>query len=242
MTNTQNPADDGIVTASNVIVPAYLEKYYWWAYARPWAIKFWERDWLIDLILWFHYKRLRGEALAAFGDALDGKTLQMSCAYGALTPMLHKKITASGGSLDVVDVVIHQLRNLKRKIPNADNLRLFNMDATAMSLLPDQTYDRVLMFFLPHELPKEAKEKAFNEAFRVAKPGGTILVVEFSKPKWWHPLRYIYLPFLRFLEPFAPQIWKNDDIGAWVPKPFVDKLVSRKKIFGDYYQILMFKA
>ncbi|MFA5040949.1 MAG: rhodoquinone biosynthesis methyltransferase RquA [Bdellovibrionales bacterium] len=222
-------------------VPDYVEKPYWWAYVRPWAIKFWEREWLINLILWFHYKKLRDAALAAFGNKLPGSTLQLSCAYGALTPRMYEKIAASGGNLDVCDVVRAQLQNLNRKLPKPNRVRLLNMDATAL-YLPNATYDRVLMFFLPHELPREFREKAFDEAFRVVKPGGTILTVEFSQPKWWHPLRYIYLPFLAFLEPFAPDIWKHDDVTAWLPKRFADRIVSRQKIFGDYYQVLMFRA
>jgi len=230
-----------IIIAPHVKVPDYVEDNYWWAYVRPWAIKFWEREWLIDLILWFHYRKLRDAALAAFGDNLPGRTLQLSCAYGALTPRMYERIEASGGSLDVVDVVKPQLENLGRKLPKPNRVRLLNMDATALTM-PNATYDRVLMFFLPHELPREFREKAFAEAFRVVKFGGTVLVVEFSKPAWWHPLRYIYLPFLAFLEPFAPDIWKHEDIAAWVPKPYVDRLVSRRKIFGGYYQVLMFRA
>jgi len=179
--------------------------------------------------------------LAAFGDNLFGKTIQLSCAYGALTPRIYEKIDAANGSLDVVDVVKPQLENLYRKLPKPNRVRLLNMDATALPL-PDATYDRVLMFFLPHELPKEYRKKAFDEAFRIVKPGGTVLTVEFSKPKWWHPLRYIYLPFLAFLEPFASDIWNHDDVTAWLDKKYADKIVTRKKIFGDYYQILTFKA
>ncbi len=238
---TLQAGDCEIITSEGVIIPEYLEKTYWWAYVRPWAIKFWEREWLIDLILWFHYRRLRDEALAAFGEQLAGRTIQLSCAYGALTPKLYEKIAKAGGSLDVVDVVRAQLENLKRKLPKPNKVRLLNMDATKLSL-PDATYDRGMLFFLPHELPRPAREKAFDEAFRVVRPGGTILVVEFSQPKWWHPLRYLYLPFLAFLEPFAPDIWKHDDIGAWLPKRFANRVVNRKKIFGGYYQVLTFKV
>ncbi|MDD4616529.1 MAG: rhodoquinone biosynthesis methyltransferase RquA [Alphaproteobacteria bacterium] len=231
--------DCGIIGSTEV--PEYVEKYYFWAYVRPWAIKFWEREWLINLILWFHYKRLRDEALAAWGGNLPGRTIQLSCAYGALTPRIYERVEASGGSLDVVDVARNQLRNLYRKLPRPNKVRLLNMNATALPL-PNETYDRVLMFFLPHELPREERVKAFDEAFRVVKPGGSILTVEFSKPKWWHPLRWIYLPFLQFLEPFAPDIWKHDDVTAWLPKKYADKIAVRKKIFGDYYQIITFKA
>ncbi|MCL2504689.1 MAG: rhodoquinone biosynthesis methyltransferase RquA [Alphaproteobacteria bacterium] len=232
---------DRVQEDANIVVPEYLEKTYWWAYVRPWAVEFWERELFIDIILWFHYKKLRNEALSAFGKDLSGSMLQMSCAYGALTPMFWEKISKDSGKLTVIDVVKHQLANLNRKLPENHSVDLINMNASDLKF-SDEEFDRVMLFFLPHELPKEARDKTLEEALRVAKPGAEIVIVEFSKPKWWHPLRYIYLPFLRFLEPFAPDIWKTDEIKDWVPEKLSDKLIKRKKIFGDYYQILTFKV
>jgi len=221
-------------------IPDYLEKKYWWAYVRPKAVEFWDRELFIDIILWFHYKKLRNEALSAFGKDLSGKMLQMSCAYGALTPMFWENIREDRGDLTVIDVVKHQLANLNRKLPKNHKVKLIQMDASDLKF-KDNEFDRILLFFLPHELPKEIREKTLNEAMRVAKKGSEIVIVEFSKPKWWQPLRYIYLPFLKFLEPFAPDIWNTDEIKDWIPKELESKLINRKKIFGDYYQILTFR-
>ncbi|MCW8400466.1 rhodoquinone biosynthesis methyltransferase RquA [Legionella sp. PATHC038] len=225
----------------DIETPDYLKKTYWWAYVQPWAIKFWDREWLIELILWFNYKRLRDAALAAFGDELAGCTIQLSCTYGTLTPRLYEKIEEFDGSLDVVDVVRPQLENLNHKLSQPNRVRLLNMDASKLDL-PNEGYDRVLLFFLLHELPSDVRERVLDEAFRIVKPGGTVLIVEFSKPKWWHPLRYIYLPFLAILEPFAPDIWNHDDVTAWLPKRHADCLVKRELFFGNYYQVLLFKA
>jgi ubiquinone/menaquinone biosynthesis C-methylase UbiE len=224
-----------------VKIPDYLEKTYWWAYVRPWAVKFWEREWLTNLILLGNYNLLRDETLAAYGDHVPGKTLQISCAYGSMTPHLYDKIAASGGELDVIDVVQPQLDNLNRKLPVAHKARLMRMDSTNLSL-PDAAYDRVMLFFLPHEQPREFRLKSFNEAFRVVKPGGTVIIMEFARPKWWNPIRYFYFPFLAFLEPFAPDIWKHDDVTAWLPKTYADRIVSRKKFFGSVFQLLQIKA
>jgi ubiquinone/menaquinone biosynthesis C-methylase UbiE len=224
-----------------VEIPEYLEKTYWWAYVRPWAIKVFEREWLINLILWFNYSRLRDAALAELGERLPGRTIQLSCAYGAITPHLYARVTALGGTLDVVDVVKGQLENLHRKLPKENKARLINMDVSALSLA-SASYDRVLLFFLPHEQPRAIRERTFDEAFRIVKPGGAVLIVEFSKPRWWHPLRYLWLPFLAHLEPFAPDIWKHEDVKAWLPARFAERIVSRKKLFGGYYQTLLFKA
>jgi hypothetical protein len=33
-------------------VPDYLSRHYWWAYVHPQAVRLFERDWLVNLILW----------------------------------------------------------------------------------------------------------------------------------------------------------------------------------------------
>ena len=37
------------------IVPAYLEETYWWAYVHPNAVSLFERQWLVNLILWGNF-------------------------------------------------------------------------------------------------------------------------------------------------------------------------------------------
>src|ERR1043166_2587512 len=65
-------------------VPHYLTAHYWWAYVHPNAVKVFERQWLVNLILWGNYRRLRDAALAELGDELPGKSLQVACVYGDL--------------------------------------------------------------------------------------------------------------------------------------------------------------
>jgi len=36
-------------------VPDYLNAHYWWAYIHPKAVKLFERQWLVNLILWGNY-------------------------------------------------------------------------------------------------------------------------------------------------------------------------------------------
>ena len=45
-------------------VPEYLNETYWWAYVHPKAVDFFERQWLVNLILWGNFGRLRDAALA----------------------------------------------------------------------------------------------------------------------------------------------------------------------------------
>src|SRR5580704_17301017 len=62
-------------------IPYYLTKHYRWAYVHPTAVKFFERQWLINLILWGNYARLRDSAVAELVEDLSGKTLQVACVY-----------------------------------------------------------------------------------------------------------------------------------------------------------------
>jgi len=221
----------------NITIPWYLERYYWWAYVRPWSIWTFEREWLVNLILWGWYRPLRDAALEALGPSLPGRTLQISCCYGTFTPRLSERVADGGGYLDVLDVSPAQLRNLHQKLPAGAKVQIMHRNADDLRL-PDASYDRVILFFLPHEQPRDVRAKTFAEAHRVLKPGGQILIVEFDKPKWWHPLKYLWLPFLAFLEPFAPDIW-NHNMKDWLPKEWGSYAIQKKTFFGGFYQRLL---
>ena len=97
-------------------VPYYLNAHYWWAYIHPTAVQLFERQWLVNLILWGNYARLRDAVMAEMGDSLPGSTLQVACVYGDLTTRLSARV-AEGGLMDIVDVLPIQLGNLRKKLP-----------------------------------------------------------------------------------------------------------------------------
>ena len=152
-------------------IPHYLNTHYWWAYVHPKGVKVFERGWLVNLILWGNYARLRDAALAELGNRLPGKTLQVACVYGDLTCRLSERSRAGGGALDVVDVLPIQLSNLRRKLPPDAPVRLLRMDSIDLSL-PCGDYDRALIFFLLHEQPSQDRERTLREVFRVVRAGG----------------------------------------------------------------------
>lgn len=223
-------------------IPDYLEEYYWWAYVRPWAVKIFERDWLINLILWGFYPTLRDLVLDVMGPNLFGRTLKVTCCYGQLEPKLATQVQKAGGTLDILDVAPEQLKNSHRKLAALDNDLLgpvvnhIHADACDMPMA-ENSYDRTLIFFLPHEQPEHLRRKMFKEAFRVTKPGGEVYVTEFAKSKWWHPLRFVWYPVLMVLEPFARDIWTNE-ISTYLPHGGLGCEIQKTKVFGDFYQCL----
>jgi ubiquinone/menaquinone biosynthesis C-methylase UbiE len=216
-------------------IPAYLQIHYWWAYIHPTAVKLFERQWLVNLILWGNYAGLSAAASTELGEALPGRTLQVACVYGDLTSHIGRRAAAYGGTLDVIDVLPIQLRNLHEKLPADAPARLMAMDSTRLQL-PDGDYDRALVFFLLHEQPASVRQQTLREVFRVVKPGGKVVIVDYARPHWWNPLRYLWRPVLALLEPFALDLWR-DDIGAWMPSS-IDMQVKSRRLFGGLYQVV----
>jgi ubiquinone/menaquinone biosynthesis C-methylase UbiE len=215
-------------------IPDYLNEVYWWAYVHPKAVRFFEHQWMVNLILWGNYNRLRSAALASMGEKLPGRTLQIACAYGDFPTLLAERVATSGGTLDVVDVLPVQLENLKSKLPAGSPVRLLNMDAGDLHI-EDATYDRAVLFFLLHEEPESYRRRTLAEAFRVVKPGGQIVIVDYAKPHWWNPYRYWFRPFLAWLEPFALDLWRGE-VASWMPEPWKSAPKQRTSYFGGLYQ------
>lgn len=217
---------------AEVAVPAYLAETYWWAYVDPRAVKLFEREWLVNLILWGNFGRLRDAALDALGSPLEGRTLQVACVYGDLTPRLASRI-AQGGRLDVVDVLPVQLQNLASKLPRNSGVQLIHGDSAT---LPQQSasYDRALLFFLLHEQPEEVRRKTIAEALRVVKPGGRLVIVDYHRPRAWNPLYWPMVGVLRTLEPFAMDLWEHE-IAEWLP---AGQGLRKQTFFGGLYQLV----
>ena len=215
-------------------VPYYLKTHYWWAYVHPRAVKLFERQWLTNLILWGNYSRLRDAALGELGERLPGRTLQVACVYGDLTCRLSERAAAGGGTVDVIDVLSIQLDNLRRKLPADAPVRPLRMDSTHLAA-PDARYDRALVFFLLHEQPSHDRERTLSEVMRVVRPGGTIVIVDYAMPRWWHPLRYLWRPLLATLEPFALDLWRRD-VADLLPGARAIRHLRKQSYFGGLYQ------
>ena len=217
-------------------VPAYLQETYWWAYVHPNAVNFFERQWLVNLILWGNFARLRDAALAELGDEVPGRTLQIACVYGNFTEHLAARI-APGGSLDVVDVLPIQLRNLREKLPPSAPVTLHQHDSTALGF-ENASYDQAIVFFLLHEQPAAARKQTLREALRVVKPGGKLVLVDYHLPRPLHPLRYLFRPVLHALEPFALDLWRHE-IVRWLPEGVTPTQMRKETYYGGLYQKLV---
>nr|CRH06342.1 Methyltransferase type 11 [Candidatus Magnetococcus massalia] len=215
-------------------IPSYLQETYWWAYVHPNAVRFFERQWLVNLILWGNFIRLRDAALAEMKPQLSGNSLQVACVYGDFTQRIVADLPQEG-QLDVVDIAPEQLKNLTRKLGDKpDNVALHLQDSSSLQFA-DNSYDTVLLFFLLHEQPEEVRAATVKEAFRVCKPGGKVIFVDYHLPVKSNPFRYLMRPVLQWLEPFAMALWEKE-IRHWFPAEHQPVLISKETYFGGLYQ------
>jgi ubiquinone/menaquinone biosynthesis C-methylase UbiE len=136
--------------------------------------------------------------------------------------------------LDVIDVAPIQLENLRRKIGDRSNVHPAQQDAAALSY-NDGAFDQVIVFFLLHELPEEVRIKTLAEVLRVVAPGGKAVFVDYHRPVWQHPHRYLMRPVLKTLEPFALDLWEKE-ISDWMPAVQSPARIEKTTYFGGLYQ------
>ena len=226
-------AGPGLSGEATVPVPRYLEQTYWWAYLHPRGVRFFERQWLVNLILWGNYRMLRDAALAELESSSAGRVLQVACVYGDFTERLADRV-ATGGRLDVVDVAPVQLDNLRRKIGARAGVGLHHRDSANLGF-PDASYEHVVVFFLLHEQPVHARARTLAEALRVVRPGGKVTFVDYHRPHRSNPFRYLMTPVLSLLEPFALDLWRRE-IVDWLPDTTRFASVAKQTYFGGLYQ------
>lgn len=233
-----HPLDTSLTSAATVpqvpvVVPDYLEKTYWWAYTHPNAVRVFERQWLVNLILWGNFSRLRDLALRDMGQVITGQVLQVACVYGNLTEHIVRRLDPQA-HLSVIDVAPVQIKNLHQKLRDKRQVSILQQDASNMGFM-DASQDTTLVFFLLHEMPVEVRRQTISEALRVTKPGGKIIFVDYHKPVASSPFRYIMVPILTTLEPFAMDLWQHE-ITEWLPPADSYNHIDKHTYFGGLYQ------
>lgn len=243
--------------SSGPAVPEYLQKVYWWAYLHPNAVRIFERQWLVDAILWGNFRRLRDAALEELATTsgcqdgstddsrermspltIQGRTLQVACVYGNFTQLLARRL-APDASLDVVDVAPIQIENLTRKmqeIQSPSNVHISRQNAAHLGFDND-AFSQVILFFLLHEVPGDVRQRSLTESLRVLRPGGKLVIVDYHQPNsWLHPHRYLMPLVLHTLEPFAMDLWRHE-IQEYIPEDVLATVKVRKELFfGGLYQ------
>jgi len=215
-------------------IPDYLQDTYWWAYIHPKSVWFFEREWLVNLILWGNMRRLTNVVLDEMQLKPHSSVLQVACVYGNFSRLLATHLDKSQSRLSIVDVAPVQISNAKKKLAGQNNVSVHHQDSTDMAFA-DGSFEETVVFFLLHEQPQDARRKAVAEAFRVTRPGGRVIFVDYHGPKRSNPMYYVMKPILATLEPFALDLWRQE-FPAFMPADIKPEQLSSQYYFGGLYQ------
>ena len=130
-----------------------------------------------------HWRRVAADAAAPVG----GSILDVAAGTGVLANELSRRGAAEVVALDLSHAMLSagRARMAPRVLPLAgDALRL---------PFPDRTFDAVTIGFGLRNLPDP--EAGLAEFARVTRPGGRLVVLEFSTPTW-EPFRHVYEQYL----------------------------------------------
>lgn len=224
-------------------VPFYLARYYWWAYLWRPAIWFFDHQLIINWILFGQYKTLMHRTLDELSFYENGRLLQLTCVYGALSKHIKKKLRQK--ELFLIDVSTEQLKLCKRKL-DSSALLPGRMNAECLGF-KDDAFSRIILFFLLHELPLDAGKRVLSECIRVLENDGEILITEYGMKPYQHFLYKNRLSryFLTKFEPFLADFWQRDihaqlkELAAKHNKQV--QLISCQDVFSGFYQIKRYR-
>lgn len=223
--------------------PLYLAKHYWWAYLWGPATWFFDHQPIINAILFGQYKKLMNTTMNTLQQRPSGRTLQLTCVYGCLTPTLCDTIEPD--KLHITDVAMVQLKLAQGKIKQNNQLLATRMNAEQLGYA-DNSFDTIILFFLLHEMPHDARLNTLKECMRILKPGGRLLMTEYGElPKNHLLYRFpLFRIVLVTLEPFLGTFWKDNvlEILSSSGKEYNKKvnITSHSPIFNNFYRVSEF--
>jgi len=190
-------------------VPWYLARHYWWAYLWKRSIWFFDHQPIINAILFGNYRKLQAMTLPHLTTNPAHRVLQLTCVYGELTGKLLERLPQG---MFLVDACTAQMQLAQSKTASIWHpLHCVRLNAESLSFA-DNSFDQIIVFFLFHEMPHDARERTIAEIARVLRPGGSIILTEYAPLPEKH-LLYRF-PLTRWiiskLEPFLPDFWLHD--------------------------------
>ncbi|MCX4664482.1 demethylmenaquinone methyltransferase [Streptomyces uncialis] len=152
----------------------------------------------------------------AVAKAVDARPAQRVLDLAAGTATSSLPFTKAGAYVVPCDFSLGMLQVGKRRHPW---LPLTAGDATRLPF-KDDTFDAVTISFGLRNV--QGTERAMREMLRVTRPGGRVVICEFSHPTW-APFRTLYTEYLmRALPPVARRVSSNPDAYVYLAESIRD--------------------
>lgn len=149
-------------------------------------------DILVKFLLLGQEQPMR-EKVVALADLRPGqKLLDVGCGTGTLT-LTAQQICGPQVEIQGQDAAAEMIQRAQQKAQQLHLPTTFRPALIEAIEAPDNYFDVVLSSLMVHHLPVSLKKQGFAEIYRVLKPGGRVLIVDFEPPqtgfaKWFMSL------------------------------------------------------
>ena len=126
-----------------------------------------------DILLYPFLHSVRVKTTHIASQLQPNSIIDICCGTGNQLRYLKNKGFESIEGIDLSDSMINQSQK------GANPVNCSQGDATAMDI-PDNSYDMGIISYALHEKPKEIAENIVNEAFRIVREGGHLMVIDYS--------------------------------------------------------------
>lgn len=137
-----------------------------------------------DVLVWM---LLRGKGREYYERVLDlarigrgQSVLDIGCGTGSLAIAASRRV-GSDGVVDGIDGAVEMIERARTKAAKAGATATFTHAVVEAMPFSDDSFDTVLCTLMFHHLRRAVREQCAREMYRVLKPGGNALVVEFSR-------------------------------------------------------------
>lgn len=218
-------------SAPSPTVPAYMHEVYDWAYVSPRWVERLDNNLVVKLLLFGNDRRLMRAYLARIKPGM--RVWQVAHVYGDLVSQAAARCGTQGRFL-LTDITPIQIEHGARKLKGVPQAGIVRADAAQFS--SGERFDLICSFFLLHEVPDAWKRQVVDNMLRQLPEGATALFVDYHRPAWWQPVRYILQAVNRLLEPFAASLWRRE-IASFATHP-EHYAWTKSTLFGGVYQIV----
>lgn len=125
--------------------------------------------------------RFRGRSISIAGIRKGDRVLDVGCGTGTLT-ILAKKEAGEDGYVCGIDAASEMIEVARKKALREGIDIDFRSGVIEAIPFDDSYFDIALSSLMLHHLPEDLKLRGLKEVFRVLKPGGTVLIVDFDTP------------------------------------------------------------
>jgi demethylmenaquinone methyltransferase/2-methoxy-6-polyprenyl-1,4-benzoquinol methylase/phosphoethanolamine N-methyltransferase len=116
------------------------------------------------------------------GLKTGGRVLEVGCGPGSLA-LGAKARVGQAGQVVGIDASPEMIEVARGKAQRAGVNVDFRVEVVERLPFPDGSFDAVLSSLMMHHLPDDVKRQGLAEIWRVLKPGGCLVVLDFKRPE-----------------------------------------------------------